>query len=76
MEKTKLKISRWGFDQAQYFIIRTDINLKRWREFIYESPKGGSLIYLSNSGHFLHRDDVEAFLANIKVMYHSIKKNN
>ncbi|MPR33709.1 alpha/beta fold hydrolase [Salmonirosea aquatica] len=60
------------FDQRQFFSVRTDINIKRWRNFIYSSPKGGSLIYLSNSGHFLHRDDARSFLGNIKILFDDV----
>lgn len=45
------------FDQEAFFTERTNVNIERWREFIYSSAKGGALIYLSKCGHFVHRDD-------------------
>lgn len=61
------------FNQEEFFHVRTDINIKRWRKFIYSSPKGGSLIYLSNCGHFVHRDDPKAFITNIRFMVEGLK---
>ncbi len=69
--KFEVQEKNWSrdYNQKQFFSVRTDVNIKRWRNFIYSSSKGGSLIYLSNSGHFLHRDDAHAFLGNIKILF-------
>jgi len=56
------------FDQEAFFTERTNVNIERWRKFIYSSVKGGSLIYLSKSGHFLHRDDTDAVAGNINLL--------
>jgi pimeloyl-ACP methyl ester carboxylesterase len=56
------------YNHEAFFTKRTNINIERWREFIYSSNKGGTLIYLSNSGHFVHRDDPKAFINTIKFM--------
>ncbi len=60
------------FDQKQFFSVRTDKNIKRWRNFIYTSSKGGSLVYLSNSGHFLHRDDAGPFLGSMGILFRQL----
>jgi pimeloyl-ACP methyl ester carboxylesterase len=56
------------FDQEEFFHQRTNVNIERWRKFIYSSGKGGSLIYLSNCGHYVHRDDPKAVINTIKFM--------
>jgi len=61
------------FDQEAFFNERTNVNILRWRKFIYSSGKGGNLIYLSKSGHFLHRDDPDAVIGNIKTMLKELK---
>jgi pimeloyl-ACP methyl ester carboxylesterase len=56
------------FNHEDFFTKRTNINIERWREFIYSSNKGGSLIYLSNSGHFVHRDNPKSVINTIKFL--------
>lgn len=60
------------FNQEEFFTIRTNINIERWKRFIYSSNKGGSLIYLSKTGHFVHRDDPKAFIHQIKFMVETL----
>ncbi|WP_373553262.1 alpha/beta fold hydrolase [Haliscomenobacter sp.] len=60
------------FDQEAFFHVRTNVNIERWRKFIYQSSKGGSLIYLSQCGHFIHRDDPKAIIAHIKFLLDSL----
>ncbi|MCF2444466.1 alpha/beta hydrolase [Dyadobacter sp. CY345] len=60
------------FDQEAFFMERTRVNIERWRKFIYLTNKGGSLIYLSQSGHFVHRDDPKAVIRNIKFLLDTI----
>lgn len=60
------------FDHEKFFTVRTNINIERWKKFIYSSNKGGSLIYLSKSGHFVHRDDAKAVIGNLKIMLESL----
>ncbi len=62
------------FDQESFFVERTNINIERWKKFIYSSSKGGTLIYLSNSGHFPHRDDPISFIGNLKILLEGLKK--
>lgn len=59
---------RKDYDHQAFFIERTHVNIERWRRFTYSSSKGGSLLYLSNSSHFIHRDDAKAVTANIKLL--------
>ncbi|GGD73114.1 alpha/beta hydrolase [Emticicia aquatilis] len=60
------------FNQEEFFNVRTNINIERWRKFIYSSNKGGSLIYLSKTGHFVHRDDPKAFIHHIRFMVETL----
>lgn len=63
------------FNHDAFFVERTNVNIERWKKFIYSSGKGGALIYLSNSGHFVHRDDAAMVVGNIKLMLESLGKN-
>ncbi len=56
------------FNHEEFFTQRTNINIERWKKFIYSSNKGGSLIYLSNCGHYVHRDDPKAVVNMIKFL--------
>lgn len=60
------------FNQEEFFNVRTNINIERWKKFIYSSNEGGSLIYLSKTGHFVHRDDPKAFIYHIKFMVETL----
>jgi hypothetical protein len=60
------------YDHEAFFNERAHVNIERWRKFIYSSSKGGSLIYLSNSGHFIHRDDEKAVIQNIKLLLEEV----
>ena len=62
------------YDHVAFFTERTNVNIERWKKFIYSSNKGGSLIYLSNSGHFVHRDDPAAVIGNIKILLEGLEK--
>ncbi len=67
-----LELRSKDFDQEKFFAVRTNINIERWKKFIYSSNKGGSLIYLSKSGHYVHRDDAKAVIGNLKIMLESL----
>jgi pimeloyl-ACP methyl ester carboxylesterase len=56
------------FNQEEFFKVRTNVNMNRWKSFIDTYGKGGSLIYLSRSGHFVHRDDPKAFINTVKFL--------
>ena len=56
------------FDHPKFFIEKTSRNVKRWNNFIYTSKQGGSLVYLTNCGHFVHHDDPAATVMNIRLM--------
>lgn len=72
--KFEVPAERWSkdFDQAKFFEIRTNVNIERWRKFIYSSSRGGSLIYLSDSGHYLHRDNPKAVVGAIKMLMENL----
>ena len=60
------------FDHVAFFNHKTDANNERWKQFIYSSNKGGALIYLTNCGHFVHRDDPKTVIGNIKIMLETL----
>lgn len=62
------------YDHEKFFEVRTNINIERWKKFIYSSSKGGALIYLSKSGHFVHRDDAKHVTGNIKILIDELIK--
>jgi len=61
------------FNHEEFFEERTNRNIERWKKFIYSSNKGGSLIYLSNCGHYLHRDDPKAVINIVKYMIDNLQ---
>ncbi len=72
--KFEVPVERWSkdFNHPEFFALRTTRDMERWKKFIYSSSKGGSLIFLSNCGHFVHRDDPKAVIGNIKIMLESL----
>jgi hypothetical protein len=74
--KFEVPAERWSkdFNHPAFFTLRTTRDMERWKKFIYSSSKGGSLIFLSNSGHFVHRDDPKAVIGNIKMMIESLNE--
>ena len=56
------------FDQETFFHIKNNSNIDRWKKLIYSSSKGGSLIYLTNAGHYIHRDEPKSIIQNIKLL--------
>ena len=62
------------YDHEQFFEVKNSSNMLRWRRFIHSSSKGGALIYLSNSGHFVHRDDPATVIGNIRLMLKALEK--
>ena len=63
------------YDHKKFFEVRTNVNIDRWKKFIYSSSKGGSLIYLSNSGHFVQNDDARLVAGNIKLLLEGLGTN-
>ncbi len=61
------------FDHARFFVLKSNRNMERWRKVIDSSPKGGSLIYLSDSGHTVHRDDPSAVINIIESLMATVK---
>ncbi|MCE7067425.1 alpha/beta fold hydrolase [Dyadobacter sp. CY326] len=62
------------YDHERFFEVKNSSNMLKWRRFIHASSKGGALIYLSNSGHFVHRDDAAMVIGNIKMMLKGLEK--
>ncbi|MCE7069054.1 alpha/beta hydrolase [Dyadobacter sp. CY327] len=62
------------YDHERFFEVKNSSNMLRWRRFIHASSKGGALIYLSNSGHFVHRDDAAIVIGNIRMMLKAMEK--
>ncbi|KAA0992962.1 alpha/beta fold hydrolase [Dyadobacter aurulentus] len=63
------------YDHKRFFEVRTNVNIERWKKFIYSSSKGGSLVYLSNSGHFVQNDDARLVTGNIKLLLERLVTN-
>jgi pimeloyl-ACP methyl ester carboxylesterase len=72
--KFEVPVERWSkdFNHPAFFTLRTTRDMERWKKLTYSSSKGGSLIFLSNCGHFVHRDDPKAVIGNIKIMLESL----
>lgn len=62
------------FDQEAFFHIKNHSNMERWKKLIYSSNKGGVLIYLTNAGHYIHRDDPKSVISNIKILVENLKE--
>ncbi len=60
------------YDHERFFHVKNRMNMDRWRALIHSSGKGGALIYLSDSGHYIHRDDAKAVIANIRLLLESL----
>lgn len=60
------------FDHEKFFHRKNTMNIERWKKFIHSSPKGGSLIYMSNSGHYIHHDEPALFMAHMKLILQMI----
>lgn len=60
-------------DQESFFHIKNNSNMERWKKLIYSSNKGGVLIYLTNAGHYIQRDEPKSVISNIKVLVESLK---
>ncbi|HEY9046478.1 MAG TPA: alpha/beta hydrolase, partial [Ohtaekwangia sp.] len=60
------------FDQAYFFTVKSNQNMERWRKVIDSSTKGGALIYLSNSGHYIHRDDPKIVINTVKFVLENL----
>ncbi|MFN7115412.1 MAG: alpha/beta fold hydrolase [Saprospiraceae bacterium] len=56
------------FDHLLYFKNKTYQFVENWNSVIYESEKPGMLFYISNAGHFVHRDTPEVVIENIKIL--------
>lgn len=62
-----------SFDKEKLFRINNNIQMKRWIELI-NPIKYGKLIYLSNSGHFVPKDDPETIITSIRLALNDFDK--
>jgi pimeloyl-ACP methyl ester carboxylesterase len=62
------------FNHEEFFIVKTNRNMERWRKVIDSSPKGGVLIYLSNCGHDIHRQNPDAVISSINNLLMIVDK--
>jgi pimeloyl-ACP methyl ester carboxylesterase len=60
------------FDQEYFFKVKSNQNMERWRKVIDSSSKGGALIYLPKSGHYIQRDDPKAVINTIKYIVENL----
>jgi pimeloyl-ACP methyl ester carboxylesterase len=60
------------FDHEKFFHRKNTMNMERFKKFIHSSSKGGSLIYMSNSGHYIHHDEPTLFIAHLKLILQSM----
>jgi hypothetical protein len=60
------------YDHEKFFHTKNTMNIDRWKKVIHSSTKGGSLIYMSNSGHYIHHDEPALFLAHMNMILQSI----
>src|SRR5688572_27846970 len=40
------------YNHAEFFVVKSNRNMERWRKITDSSPKGSYLIYLPNCGHY------------------------
>ncbi|MEY3320961.1 MAG: hypothetical protein RLZZ417_544 [Bacteroidota bacterium] len=62
------------FDQESFFHIKNNSNMERWKKLIYKSSKGGTLIYLTNAGHYIQNDQPQSIISNLKILVESLKE--
>lgn len=60
------------FDQEYFFKVKSNQNMERWRKVIDSSSKGGALIYLPKSGHYVQRDDPKVVINTIKYIVENL----
>jgi pimeloyl-ACP methyl ester carboxylesterase len=61
------------FDQESFFHIKNNSNMERWKKLIYRSNKGGTLIYLTNAGHYIQNDQPKSIISNLKILVESLE---
>jgi pimeloyl-ACP methyl ester carboxylesterase len=60
------------YDHEKFFHVKNAKNIQRWLQVIHSSGKGGTLMYLSNSGHYIHRDDARSVITGIRLLLDSL----
>lgn len=64
------------FDQEAFFHVKNNSNMERWKKIIYSSDKGGALIYLTNSGHYIQWDEPLSVIKNIEIVWENLQKES
>ena len=62
------------YDQEAFFHIKNNSNMERWKKLMYSAGKGGALIYLTHTGHYIHWDDPRSVISNIRILTESLKE--
>lgn len=62
------------YDHETFFHVKNNSNMERWKKLIYLSTKGGTLIYLTNAGHYIHWDEPKSVVNNLKILIESLKE--
>jgi pimeloyl-ACP methyl ester carboxylesterase len=74
--KFEVPRNNWSkdFDHPKFFLVKTSRNVDRWEQFVYKYSSGGAVIYLTDCGHFVHRDNPESVIGNLRVMFNSLNR--
>ncbi len=62
------------FNHQEFFIVKSNRNMERWRKLVDAGSSGSSLIYLPHCGHYVHRDDPKAVINSIRSMVEDLKQ--
>lgn len=62
------------YDHEAFFHIKNNSNMERWKKLIYASGSGGTLIYLTNAGHYIQNDQPKSIISNLQVLVESLKE--
>lgn len=61
------------YDHETFFHIKNNANMDRWKKLIHASKKGGSLVYLTNAGHYIQSDDPRSVISSIRTVVEASK---
>jgi len=62
------------YDHEAFFHIKNSANMERWRKLIHSTGKPGALLYLTNTGHYIHFDDPTSIVDNIRILINRVDK--
>lgn len=61
------------YDHETFFHIKNNANMDRWKKLIHASKKGGSLVYLTNAGHYIQSDAPRSVISSIRTVVEASK---